>query len=94
METLGRHGAPGPLVGTYLVTALVDDEVAAPIADGRTLVSVGQGTLFPWAPVAGVFVSIDGDQAWRVQPAGAIEPLTTTVGEPWGRFEPVAVESL
>jgi alkylation response protein AidB-like acyl-CoA dehydrogenase len=94
METLGSHGAPGPLVGTFLATALLDDETSVPIVDGRTLVSVGQGTLFPWAPVAGVFVLVEDGRAWTVRSAGDIESMATTASEPWGRFAPVKVDPL
>ncbi len=99
METLGKHGAPGPLVGTFAATALLgpnndySDELAA-IGSGAALVSVGQNRLFPWAPVASLFLEIDGVEAWLVEPRGVIDPCDTTGNEPWGLIEPVRVRSL
>lgn len=86
MEALGRHGAPGPLVGTFTATALLDDPLVAAVADASAIVSVGQGTLFPWAPMATLFVEIGDEAAWLVEPIDAIEPLDTTGFEPWGRI--------
>ncbi len=94
METLGRHGAPGPLVGTYTATPLLDADEVDAIATGRVLVSVGQGELYPWAPVADLFVEIDGDTAWRVEPSEAVDPVDTTASEPWGRFRPTRLQRL
>jgi alkylation response protein AidB-like acyl-CoA dehydrogenase len=94
METLGRHGAPGPLVGTFAATAVLADDEFGPIATGASLVSVGENGLFPWAPVASVFVELTDDEAWLVEPRGAIEQHETTGREPWGRFEPSPVRSL
>ncbi len=94
METLGAHGAPGPLVGTYTATSLLGSAEVERIASGTTLVSVGQGELFPWAPVADVFVEIDGDSAWRVEPSEVVDTVETTATEPWGRFRPTRLELL
>lgn len=94
METLGRHGAPGPLVGTFAATALLSDEEIGPIFSGESLVSVGENGLFPWAPMASVFVELAGAEAWLVEPRGPIDQYETTGREPWGRFEPVRVRSL
>ena len=56
--------------------------------------SVGRGRLFPWAPLATVFVAVDDDGAWRVQPGDTVESVDTTGYEPWGRFEPTRIERL
>jgi len=99
METLGRHGAPGPLVGTFFATALhtdgglTGDEIEQ-IGSGEALVSVGQDRLFPWAPLASLFVEIVGDDAWLVEPRGQVAAHETTGNEPWGLIEPVRVRSL
>lgn len=94
MEILGSHGAPGPLVGTFTATSLLDrDEVdALACADG--LVSVGTGGLFPWMPLATHVVAVEPDGAWLVEPAGPVEDLATTGSEPWGRAEYTRVEAL
>ncbi|MCE9622613.1 MAG: acyl-CoA dehydrogenase [Actinomycetia bacterium] len=94
METLGRHGAPGPLVGTFAATALLADDEIERIGSGDALVSVGQNRLFPWAPVAGLFVEVDGDEAWLIEPGGAVDAHHTTGNEPWGYLDPVRVRSL
>lgn len=94
METLGRHGAPGPLVGTFAATALLGDDEIERIGSGDALVSVGQSGLFPWAPVANLFVEIDGEEAWLVEPSGQIEARDTTGNEPWGYIEPKRLRSL
>jgi hypothetical protein len=94
METLGKHGAPGPLVGTFCATALLADDEIERVGSGDALVSVGQDRLFPWAPVASLFVEVAGVEAWLVEPGGAIDRLETTGNEPWGYIEPVRVRLL
>ena len=94
METLGGHGAPGPLVGTFAATTLFGAEDFDPIARGDALVSVGQNQLFPWAPAAALFIDLAGPDAWLVEPGGPIVEYATTGNEPWGHFEPVRVRSL
>jgi hypothetical protein len=49
------------------------------------VVALGAPPLLPFAPVAQVFVELDGERAWLARPAGAIEPVATLGGEPWGR---------
>lgn len=94
METLGRHGAPGPLVGTFAATALLADDEIERVGSGDALMSVGQNRLFPWAPVAAMFVEVDGDEAWLVEPQGAIDVHETTGNEPWGYIDPKRIRSL
>lgn len=93
METLGSFGAPGPLVGTFAAGALLDADRFRPIAAGERLVSVGDGTAFPWAPLAGCFIELSHDAAYLVD-AGDIDDLSTTAGEPWGRLRPTRTEPL
>ena len=87
MEQLGAHGAPGPLIGTFVAGALLDPAEMEPIASGRQLASVGQPPLMPWAAAAAVFVELDASDAWLCRPDGPPEPVDTTAGEPWGRME-------
>ena len=87
MEQLGAHGAPGPLVGTFVAGALLDPSEMEPIAEGRDLASVGQPPLMPWAPAAGVFIELAESGAWLGRPVADPEPVETTAGEPWGRVE-------
>lgn len=85
MEQLGAHGAPGPLIGTFVAGTLLEPSEMEPIADGRQLASVGQPPLMPWAAVAAVFIELDTSSAWLCRPAGTPEPVETTAGEPWGQ---------
>lgn len=94
METLGRHGAPGPLVGTFAATAMLADSAIERIGSGEALVSVGSSGLFPWASRAALFVEIAGDEAWLVEPRGAISMHETTGYEPWGYVETSRLRSL
>jgi alkylation response protein AidB-like acyl-CoA dehydrogenase len=85
MEVLGRAAFPGPLAASLLATQLLPARERAAVAAGEALVSVGTPPLLPWAPLAGVFVELDGDRAWLGEPIGRIEPVATLGGEPWGR---------
>jgi len=85
METLGYHGAPGPLVGTFAATALLDTDRTDELVSGTTLASVGGHQLYPWAPKASVIIELDNEGAWLVEPDGDMEEYETTGGEPWGR---------
>ena len=87
MEQLGAHGAPGPLVGTFVAGALLDPSEMGPISEGRRLASVGQPPLMPWASDTGVFIEFDSSRAWLCQSVTTPEPVETTAGEPWGRVE-------
>lgn len=84
---LGRAAAPGPLAGTVFATHALPADSAAAVARGSTLAACGAPPLLPWAPFAGVFVETDGARAWSAYPAGAVEPVRTLGGEPWGRVE-------
>jgi alkylation response protein AidB-like acyl-CoA dehydrogenase len=94
MEASGSAAAPGPVVGHFIATALLDAETRAPLIDGSTLVAVGHPPLVPWAPVASVFVELvspaspgGAEHAWLARPVGEPVPVETTAGEPWGRVE-------
>lgn len=93
METLGSFGAPGPLVGTFTAGALLDPDEMRPFASGTSMVSVGDGTTYPWAPRAACFIELGQKEAWLVQP-GEITPVETTAGEPWGRVDGTRTRSL
>jgi alkylation response protein AidB-like acyl-CoA dehydrogenase len=86
-ESLGRAVFPGPLAATFLATQLLGDEKGqrAAVADGKAVVSLGAAPLMPWAPHAQIFIEIVDGRAWSCRPAGAIVPLQTLGGEPWGR---------
>ena len=86
LESLGRAVFPGPLPATFLATQLLPEKERTLVVDGEVLVSVGTPPLLPFAPLAGVFVELDGARAWLARPAGAIEPVATLGGEPWGRL--------
>jgi alkylation response protein AidB-like acyl-CoA dehydrogenase len=85
LEPLGRAVFPGPLAATVLAAQLLDGEARAALVAGESIAAVGTPPLLPWAPVADLFIEIDGARAWRARPVGAVEPLQTLGGEPWGR---------
>ncbi len=92
MEELGRANAPGPLVGTFLATQLVDRATREQIASGAVIAAAGSPPLVAWLPVAGVIVLVDGATAYRASVIGDVETVPTLAGEPWGRatFERMA----
>ena len=85
MESLGRAVFPGPLAESFFAMQLLPAAERARVAVGEAIVSVGSPPLMPWAPIAGVFVEVDGDAAWLGEPRGAIEAVATLGGEAWGR---------
>jgi alkylation response protein AidB-like acyl-CoA dehydrogenase len=87
LEPLGVALFPGPLPATFLATQLLPERERVALARGGRVVSVGAAPLLPWAPVADVFIEIDGTRAFRSRPRGAVEPVDTLGGEPWGRVE-------
>jgi alkylation response protein AidB-like acyl-CoA dehydrogenase len=84
LEALGRALFPGPLAPTFLATQILPADLRARVARGEAIVSLGAGRIWPWAPAADVFVELDGACAWLARP-GALEPVSTLGGEPWGR---------
>jgi alkylation response protein AidB-like acyl-CoA dehydrogenase len=55
------------------------------VVRGEAVVSLGSPPLLAWAPVAQLFVEIEGESAYLARPRGAIEPIETLGAEPWGR---------
>ncbi len=86
-EALGAAAAPGPLVETAIALRLLQGPERAALAAGDAIVSVGEPPLLPFAPLADHFIALDAGRAYRARPAGAIEPVATLGGEPWGRVE-------
>jgi len=85
LEALGAAGFPGPLAATCFAAQLLPEPERHGLVSGELLVSVGTPPLLPWAPLAGCFVELADGRAFRAQPRGAIEPVETLGGEPWGR---------
>jgi alkylation response protein AidB-like acyl-CoA dehydrogenase len=84
-ESLGRAAFPGPLSATFFAAQLLPESERGALVDGSALVAVGTPPLLPWAPLARVFLELEGDRAWLAEPCGAIAPVATLGGEPWGR---------
>ena len=86
-EALGRAVFPGPLVATVLAVRLLPEAERRRVASGESVACVATPPELPWGPHAGVFVEIDAgaERAWLARPAGAIAPVATLGGEPWGR---------
>jgi alkylation response protein AidB-like acyl-CoA dehydrogenase len=94
LEPLGRAVFPGPLAHTFLATQLVAGAQRRALAEGLAIVSVGTPPVLPWAPVATVFVELDGVRAFLARPAGPVAAVETLGGEPWGRVSLERVEEL
>jgi alkylation response protein AidB-like acyl-CoA dehydrogenase len=86
MESLGRAAFPGPLAETFLAAQLLPETERRAVTAGEALVAAGTPPLVAWAPLADVFVELDGEAAWLAEPVGAIEAVATLGGEPWGRL--------
>lgn len=85
LEALGAAAFPGPLAATFLAGAALSEAERAGLRNGATIVSVGTPPLMPWAPYADFFLAVEGEALWRAEPTGAVEPVETLGGEPWGR---------
>jgi alkylation response protein AidB-like acyl-CoA dehydrogenase len=96
MEELGQANCPGPLVPTVLALSLLPEELRAGVASGEAVVAVSEAgrALVPWAPVADLWIQLDGADAWLCSPTGEVQPVATLGGEPWGRVELRANQSL
>lgn len=86
MESLGRAAFPGPLAGTFLAMRLLPEPARLRVARGDDLVCVGMPPLLPFAPIASHFIELAQERAWLARPRGAIAPVETLAGEPWGRL--------
>ena len=93
-EALGAALFPGPVAETFRATHVLDGADRDAIAAGELVVSVGEPPLMPWAPVADRFLLAQGGSVRLGRPSGAIEPLGSLGGEPWGRvrMEPIGEE--
>ncbi len=87
LEALGRAVFPGPLADTFFATQLLAPEQRAAVASGQAVASVGIPPLMPFAPVAQIFIELDGERAFSAVPRGPVEPVETLGGEPWGRVQ-------
>ncbi len=85
-EALGRAVFPGPLTGSVLAAQLLPPREREAVTSGAAVVAVGSPPLIAWAPEAQLFLEIDGERAHLARPRGAIEPVATLGGEPWGRL--------
>lgn len=93
MEALGGSLAPGPLPATFLAVACLPPEMRDAVASADTIATAGERGLYPWAPAADVFIELDGDDAFLVEPTHTHE--VDTIGrEPWGRLEVTRIREL
>jgi hypothetical protein len=84
-EALGRADFPGPIAATYLAAEVLDGDARAAVTSGRSLVSFGDASLMPWAPLAQVFLAWHDGGVWRCEAKTDVEAVATLAGEPWGR---------
>ncbi len=87
MDELGRAFVPGPLVAVFAAIELLPAEPRSAVIAGDALVAFGHPPLIPWAPVADLFIELDGGHAWLAVVEGPVEPVETLAGEPWGRCQ-------
>ncbi len=87
LDALGAAGFPGPLAASFLATELLETDEAAAVASGLKIATFAPGPLVPWASVADVILSLDGERIVEAEPAGDIETVATVGGEPWGRCD-------
>jgi alkylation response protein AidB-like acyl-CoA dehydrogenase len=85
VEALGRAVFPGPLMASICAAQLLPPREREAVVRGETVVSLGSPPLLAWAPLAQLFVEIEGESAFLARPCSAIEPVETLGGEPWGR---------
>ncbi len=91
---LGRAVFPGPLAHTFLATQLLPAPERVALSRGEAVVSVGTPPLLPWAPVASVWIELEGARAFLARPSGPVAPVETLGGEPWGRVALERVQEL
>lgn len=84
-DALGRAVFPGPLAASFFATQVLPGSEARRVASGAAVVAVGTPPLLPWAPHADLFVEVGSASAWLCEARGAVEPVETLGGEPWGR---------
>jgi alkylation response protein AidB-like acyl-CoA dehydrogenase len=84
-EALGAAATPGPLLETVIALRLLPEPERTALAAGDSIVCLGEPPLLPFAPIADYFVELEGERAFRAQPAAAIRELDTLAGDPWGR---------
>jgi hypothetical protein len=84
-EALGAAATPGPLVETMIAVRLLPEPERTALETGAAIVSLGEPPLLPFAPIADCFVALEGERAYRSQPAGAIRAVDTLAGDVWGR---------
>jgi alkylation response protein AidB-like acyl-CoA dehydrogenase len=86
-EALGAAAAAGPLVESFVALRLLEGAAREAVAAGEAIASVGEPPLLPFAPLAQVFVALDGERAFLARPRGPVAPLETLAGDPWGSVE-------
>lgn len=85
MEALGRWVVPGPWPASVLAACALPAPARDAVVAGEQVVAAGTPPLLPFAPVATVFLELDGERIWTLAVDGPIEPVETLGGEPWGR---------
>lgn len=94
MEALGAAGCPGPFAATYFATQCLDEATVKGVADGRAIVALGAGGIFPFGGEAEVFIEIEGDEARLGSPASTPRAIEQLGGDPAARVELVGAVPL
>jgi alkylation response protein AidB-like acyl-CoA dehydrogenase len=93
-EALGAAVFPGPICASVLAAQILPEAERRDVTSGRAIVSLGTPPLLPFAPVATLFLALDGDTVRRATARGEVAPEATLGGEPWGRVALELGESL
>ena len=82
---LGHFGFPGPIAQAMTAALLLEGDDLEAVESGTALVSLGNPPLMPFAPLAEVFIELEGETAYRCEAVEKFETLDTLAGEPWAR---------
>lgn len=82
---LGYFGFPGPIAQAMTAALLLEGDDLEAVESGIALVSLGSPPLMPFAPLADVFIELEGETAYRCRLVEGFETLDTLAGEPWAR---------
>jgi alkylation response protein AidB-like acyl-CoA dehydrogenase len=89
LDALGQGLCPGPVVAAVAVSPSLVGSLQADVVSGRTMLTVTDGAVVPWAAASGCVVELSGDQGWLVTASGDVVDTVTLSGESWatGRFQ-------
>jgi len=93
-EALGHAVFPGPVVDTFLAVQVLADPPRTRVIEGLSIVASGVPPVLPFALEADLLLAMGPRHVTRLEAKGKVEPVASLGGEPWGRGEFVAMETL